>query len=308
MMKKLLISIVVSIAFLMSLGLSSAYAVPIQLHVDSYGDGTNSGWTSVFDQMGFMANTTTTQYGTIDPSTGAPVVGSPFTDVGNLNIDAFKGLVAPGYDEGLGGENQTLEAYSLTATWDNLTGSITGAGIVGPSVVQTTQYNPGETIDFYIDDDVDQSFGTTVCASDDTGFGNDAGTTKIATITITGGTGTNTFDLNGNFLSGSSEISGKFTYMAQDFWYDSATPPYDLYNYYITLGWDVIADVDQNTDNVVIIPGSSTSDQNDLFQVCSDHDGTIDVGVIPEPATMFLLGSGLLGLAAFGRKKFFKKG
>jgi purine-cytosine permease-like protein len=43
-----------------------------------------------------------------------------------------------------------------------------------------------------------------------------------------------------------------------------------------------------------------------ISTVFADGNGVIDSITVPEPASLFLLGVGMVGLAGFGRKKFKK--
>ena len=64
--------------------------------------------------------------------------------------------------------------------------------------------------------------------------------------------------------------------------------------------------ITSSTSNVVKNIGGDTSDLVQNPQAGDDTSGGDGASPVPEPTTLVLLGSGLVGLAAFGKKRFKK--
>lgn len=308
-----------STLLLLGLVSSSALAQPVYIDVSAAGTQApgNAGtpidanfFTSVFDQMQLFADTTTVQFNTNPGGLPGLNVGDKFIDSGSA---AVTDLLPPfGDDEGISFLTE------ITVDWVGLSGvttsDLTPVGING-EMVQTIAYDPNSAIlNFYFHGDgtaTNADFGG-VGAPDNTGFTDGE---KILEILVKGGSGTNTFDGGGDFLSGSSLLMGEITYALDDFWWfddGDGTPgsgPDKDFNDLLGLAVPIVlkASIDQNTDEVVTdfsgfgTPGPAGFGP-ELLKVHSTHDGSIDFAV-PAPKTLLLLGLGLVLFPAFRRKR-----
>ena len=91
------------------------------------------------------------------------------------------------------------------------------------------------------------------------------------------------------------------------FWDDGATPLYS--NFW---GSEPNDGGEGKTENYLVLDyrigsPSAWAWNDEGSAMCYIHGYIGESSPVPEPATMLLLGTGLVGLAGFGRKKFFKK-
>lgn len=284
-------------------GAAMAHAIPVQLNTAK--DGYTGSMTDAWTEVSIKADTTTYQYDT--DGSGTLSVGDRFTDWGNARWTDYTFVPGGADDQGLNTYTSGFKGYEVTIVWNDVTGKVTQAPTVQPNgnLVSQTKYDGG-SFDFYFDNlntggvPNKSSFGSTAWSTDDTGFLEGI---HFMTIDLTSGSGTNTFNPSGAFIHGSSQIYGTVSMLLADYLY-SYPSLVDLSNF-IALEW-LVGDVDQNTEEktIVFTPGMLDPDGRvTLFSIGSRHDGGLRLDVVPEPGTMLLLGSGLLGLAGVGRRR-----
>jgi hypothetical protein len=258
---------------------ASASAMPIALNPDAV-LGTALGSTSVVDGLGLHIETTSTDLG---------LPGGDFSDVGHVAVDALKstGFVNPA------GLNSS---WGLVGGWNDLTGSSTD-GVTG------YVYNPGATLSLYATLNPYNFNTATSGSSDDTGFFDAFYGAAGPSLVPDGAVEVATLELVSSSVGGdagigtSINLNWEFTSIASGFWLDENGVPLSLAS--LAAGEKLIIFTDNNTDEFY----PSALPNNGGTVINAKHHGTATVGVVPEPATMALFGSGLFGLAGAGLRK-----
>lgn len=300
------------VAGALSMGVGVAQAEPFYMDVGAAGGagigapfGDANTRTAAFDSFQLFANTTSIQY---DTNASASLnIGDRFIDSGHANFTS--GLPA-GDQEGINQNFGLGVIGELTIAWSGLSGTITSlAPKSNPAdgFTTITTYDAGTLFEFYYQEPGNLSYGATVFQGDDSGHTDGV---KVLTLEITSGIGSNSFSAAGIFQTGSSNLQGKVVYALDDFWHFSSDGAdwEDLLA--MTLPITLVqSEVDQNTNHVVNDFSNAGAAGPagfgiEMFRVGSDHDGSIEFSrtTVPEPATLALLGLGLLGLSLSRRK------
>ena len=261
--------------------------------------------TSLFDQILYEAHVNTIQYDTDGSDT--LTVGDEY--LSDANVIATQLSPISGNDtEGM---NINYEFTFVMTDLKGIVSSITENILTTNGTVDfvTNQYTDGK-IDMYIDATMNSDFNGTLDLGDDAGFGLGVHVATIEGITgdgvsmFTSGT---TGSLTPQFITGAYDISGTFTYLLPNFWFDD-----DGVDLILALEatrnprW-IFGTADGNIDDVEqeFYVTNETPGQ-EFYTINSDSNASFEINAVPEPMTMTLLGLSFFGLGIFNRKKLVK--